>query len=132
LNQTLTSEFEAVVPAVYAQGLFNSLATIKQRPNTVTALGQTVMMDYEPIVGLENIPCMIAAQSPTTPPQTDTTRMQQQFDTRSQFHVLLDGYYPTIQQQYLAEVNGTGYEIMAVEFDSQQTMTRLATRRYSL
>lgn len=120
------------MPAVAAEGLFNSLCTIKQRTNTVSALGQTNMLGYEPIADLTDIACRFAPQSPGAPPQGDTTRMQQQFDTRSLFHVLLDGYFPEIEQQYLANLNGVDYEIMSVEADSNFEMTRLAVRIYTL
>jgi len=44
----------------------------------------------------------------------------------------LNGYYPLILQQYLAQVDGTTYEVMAVESDSQKQITRLAVRLYTL
>jgi hypothetical protein len=132
LNQGLQYEFEAVMPAVAADGLFNATCTIKQRTNTVSALGQLNMTGYEPIADLTNIACRFAPQAPGGPPQGDVTRMQQQFDTRTLYHVLLDGYYPEILQQYLANIDGTDYEIMAVENDSDFQMTRLAVRVYTL
>jgi hypothetical protein len=132
LNQSLQYEFEAVVPAVAAEGLFNSLCTIKQRSGQVSALGQLSMQNYQPIADLTDIACRIAVQAPGNPPQGDVTRMQQQFDTRTLYHVLLDGYYPEILQQNLANVNATDYEIMAVEPDSDFQMTRLAVRVYTL
>jgi hypothetical protein len=132
MDQSLNSVFDAVMPAVAQDGLFNSLCTIKQRTNTVTALGQPNMQNYQPIVNLQNIACRFAPQSPGAPPQGDTTRTQQQFDTRTLYHVLLDGYYPEILQQNLANINGTDYEIMSVEGDSNFEMTRLAVRIYTL
>lgn len=132
MNQSLSYEFGQVMPAVAAEGLFNSLCTIKQRSNTVSALGQTNMTSYEPIADLTDIACRFAPQAPGAPPQSDTTRMQQQFDTRSLFHVLLDGYFPAIEQQFLANINGIDYEIMSVEGDSNFEMTRLAVRTFTL
>jgi hypothetical protein len=132
LNQSLTYEFDAVMPAVAAEGLFNSLCTIKARSGAVSSQGQLNMQSYAPIADLTDIPCRIAVQAPANPPQNDVARMQQQFDTRTEFHVLLDGYFPQILQQNLANVNGIDYEIMATEPDSDFQMTRLAVRVYTL
>lgn len=132
MNQSLTYEFEQVVPAVASEGLFNSLCTIKARSNTVSALGQVNMQNYAPIADLTDIACRFAPQSPGAPPQGDVTRTLQQFDTRTLYHVLLDGYYPEIEQQNLANVNGQDYQIQSVEVDSDFQMTRLAIREYTL
>ena len=114
-------------------GLFEAATcTIKQRTGAVSALGQVNMQGYTPIVGLENIPCMFAIQRPFMPNQGATARTPEQFDTQTQFHILLNGYYPQILQQNLANVDGVDYEIMAVESDSQQQMTRLGCRVYTL
>ncbi len=135
MNQDLSQELLAVMPETTSPqlGLFEAATcTIKARSNTVSGLGQVNMQNYTPIVGLENIPCMFAIQRPALPNVTATVRTATQFDTQTQFHVLLNAYYPAIEQQNLANVNGQDYEIMAVESDSQQQMTRLACRIWTL
>lgn len=134
MNQSLGYELDAVMPQAVDTGLFEAAAicTIKKRSNTVSGLGQVVMTNYQPVAGLVNLDCMFSIQRPALPNQGATQRTQQQFNTETQYHILLTGYYPQIQQQNLANVNGVDYEIMAVESDSQQQMTRLAARAYTL
>lgn len=116
-----------------ALGLFEAATcTIKARSGAVSPLGQVDMQNYQPIAGLENIPCMFSIQRPALPNITATVRTPMQFDTQTQFHVLLNAYYPQIEQANLANVNGQDYEIVAAESDSQQQMTRLACRIWTL
>jgi hypothetical protein len=130
--QGLGLAIDSAITQAYATGLLSSLATIQQRTNTVSATGQPNLSTWTNIAGLVNIACQFSIQRPAMPNPSATMREPQQFDTLTQYHVLLDGYYPQILQEHQAVVNGTAYEIMAVESDSQQTMTRLALREYSL
>ncbi len=144
MNQSLQYEVNAVMPAVAATGLMNATVTIKQRLNTINSMGQADMSnaDYQPIAGLTNLTGMISVDHLIAPDAAGVERLTAQFNTREDRHLLLGDYYPQIQQQNLAEVTlinpDTGlpitidYEIMAVESDSEQQMTRLAVRFFSL
>lgn len=59
-------------------------------------------------------------------------RRPEQYDTMGMRALELNGYYPLILQQHLAQVDGVTFEIMAVEPDSQKQITRLAVRVYTL
>jgi hypothetical protein len=139
MNQSLTAELSQVMPQAVATGLFLSLCTIQQRaisagePKT-DVLGQVDLSgpDYTTVAGLANIPCQIAVQKTSAPDMAAVVRREQQYDTRADKHVLLNAYYPAILQQHIAIVDGVTYEIMAVENDSQQQMTRLAVRVFTL
>lgn len=128
MNQNLTYEFDQVIPGVELIGLFSSLCTIQQRTNVVSATGQSDLTDWNNIPDLVDIPCVFAIQRPAMPDQGATVRTPIQFGTMTQYHCLLDGYFPDILQSNQAVVNGNPYEIMAVESDSQNTQTRLAVR----
>jgi hypothetical protein len=130
--QGLGLAIDSAITQANATGLLSSLATIQQRTNTVSATGQPNLSTWNNIADLVDIPCQFSIQRPAMPNPSATVRMPQQVDTLTQYHVLLNGYYPQILQEHQAVVNGTAYEILAVEPDSQQTMTRLALREYSL
>ena len=132
MNQGILYELGQVLSGVEELGLFNSECTIQQRTNTVSPTGQPDLTDWVNRAGLVDIPGMFSIQRPAMPNTTATVRTPQQLDTLTLYHLLLDGYFPQILQQNQAVVNGTPYEIMAVESDSQFTQTRLAIRSYTL
>lgn len=121
-----------VMPAAAATGLFVSLCTIQQRTGAVSLTGQVDLTDWNDIDSLSNIPCQFSIVRPATPNMAATLRMPAQTDSLTQFHALLDGYFPSILQSNQAVVDGTAYEIVAVESDSQKTQTRLGLRAYGL
>jgi len=129
MNQSLTYEFGQVIPIVEQADLFVSQCTIQARTGAVSTTGQPDLTDWVNVAGLVNIPCRKAIQRPYNPNQQATVRAPQQFETQTQFHLLLDGYFPQIIQANQAVVDGVPYEIMAVESDSENNvMTRLALR----
>lgn len=138
MNQGLVYELDSVTPAIAQTGLQLSLCTILVRaasggePKT-DALGQvdTSIPDYTVLPGHQNIPCQLAVNK-LRPDEGGVIRRPEQYDTMGARALELNGYYPLILQQYLAQVDGTTYEIMAVESDSQKQITRLAVRLYSL
>ncbi len=85
--------------------------------------------DYSDVDGMEDIPCMLAVWR-MKPDQAAVQRLEDRFNTLGERHVLLDGYFPDILQMDLAIVDGVTYEIMAVENDSQNILTRLAVRLF--
>lgn len=99
--------------------------------------GQPDLATFTAIPGLQNIPAMLAVWR-AKPDIAAVSRLADRFDTLNERHMLLDGYYPQIKQRYVADVTDTKtlavsrYEIMAAESDSQQNITRLAVRTYTL
>jgi hypothetical protein len=138
MNQSLAYEFTQVVPQVVATGVQVSLCTIFVRAQNaglpvVDAMGQvdTANGDYTVLPGHSNIACQLAVNK-MRPDEGGVIRRPEQYDTSGQRTLELNGYYPLIIQQHLAQVDGTVYEVMAVESDSQKQITRLAVRLYSL
>ena len=130
MNQTIT--LGSVLTAVEDAGLFVSLCTIQSPSQAPDALGQADLTNWTDVPGLVDLPCMAAPltiQRPSTSDEIMAPAFTAEMDT---FHVLLDGYYPTIRQRYRAVIDGTPLEIMGAESDSQAIMTRMACRRYSL
>lgn len=138
MNQSLAYEFEEIIPAVVESGLPNCTCTITQRSGSLDALGQPDEdpANYTPVSGLINLEAMASIDRPTYPNTSATERMPQQVDTETLVHLLLMGFYPQVQQQNIAVLTGGPYpgtyEIQAVESDSQDTMTRLALRVFTL
>ena len=132
MNQDLGYELVAVMPTALDCGLFDSLCTIQQRTNTVGPTGQPDLTDWVDIPTLTGLECMLSLQRPFVTNQSATVRTPQQFDTETEVHILLQGYYPQILQQNQAVVDGIPYMIMGVESDSQKRQTRLAARVYTL
>lgn len=116
--------------------MFSAVCTVQERTNTVSALGQPDLSDWVDIVGLVDLVAMVSIHRALIPDQGATVRTAQDFETMTEIHVLLNGYYPAIQQQnqlLVTEGSYAGtYEIMAVEADSQAQMTRLAVRVWTL
>lgn len=136
--QLPTYALKQVISNAMAQsGLFVSLATFYKRPDdpseSVDEYGQVDLINFSVVAGLENIRCMFAPQNVSTPNQGDTTRTVEQFDSKTQFHLLLAGYFPAVQQRYLVKVDGSVYyEVQGTESDSQSSQTRCAVREWSI
>lgn len=133
MNQSLTYELNQVMPDAQQTGLFPSLCTFYDRTGAVDPLGQVDLADLAPVAGLENIACMNSAVS-SLRPQFQGGRTADHFFEAPERHLLLNDYYPAILQRYLANVDGTLYEITpgGIESDTQQQMTRVAVRAYRL
>ena len=122
----------AVMPAALETGLFVSLATIQQPTGEQTADGSPIATGgdtgdgWNNVAGLINIPCMNG-------PEADArirakTERQIEYIEAFQFrHLLLDGWYPQIEQfdNWRAIVDGQAWDPIGVESDSQGTQTRL-------
>ncbi len=137
MNQTI--DLGSVLTAVESAGLFVATCTIKAPPGTVDSLGQQDLQlsHYVPVAGLTAIPCMCAPRSMS---KVGATEMKTPGFTMesSDFHILLDGYFPQIKQKQIAFITGspfdveTALEIDGVESSSQGIMTRLGCSEYSL
>ncbi len=148
MNQSISYELDAVMPAAIDTGLFSNVVTFKDRPGgaagQVNATGQVDLetADFTNVVGLVDIPCMFAVISPYRPDRNGGARMPDYFVESQNRHMLLNGYYPQVLQRYIAVIEGdidpltgqpTVYEITpgSVEHDSQHRETRLAVRKYN-
>ena len=143
MYQGLQYDLAATLTAVEEAGLFVSTCTINRRANppTVSSRGQVQMglADYN-IVVLTDIPCMKAVWR-MKPDISAVKRSEERFDTLTERHTLLDGWFPQILQRDIATITDydqttgavslvTVYEIMAMEPSSQGIMTRLALRTF--
>ncbi len=138
MNQNIIFDLQETVDTVATLGLFVSLCSIERRPNPpgTDASGwpdySVSPTGYQPVAGLTNIPCMNAVEATAKPDKYGVVRTAMELETMAYYHILLNGYYPTILQRDLAIVDGTTYMVQAVESDSQGVMTRLAVRRWAL
>lgn len=132
MNQSLTFDLTDTLRAVEASGLFTSLCSLFEPSQAVDGLGQVDLSNYTPIAGLVNIPCMRAPLSTGERLTATERKTQTEIAEEQGFHVLLDGYYPTILQRYLALIDGDPFDVVGVEWDSQHVMTRMHVRRYNL
>ncbi len=133
MNQSNNLELSSVLDVVRANGLFVSLVTIRQPPAVLLPLNQ-VDLDpaaFTPVAGLENLRCMKSPLQYGIPREYERRRVNY-IEESEHYHVLIDGYYPAIQQRQQALVDGLPYDILTVESDSQRVMTRLAIQEYAL
>ena len=131
MNQSLGPILDQVMPTVIASGLLVSLCTIQTPSTTDDAIGAPVGT-YVDVVGLIDIPC-------TAPPEGIGTGIsaaemkEMQYDSGIvPLHVLLNDWYPQIRDLWLAGaravIDGTPFDLMGSESDSQKKMTRLKLR----
>jgi hypothetical protein len=134
MTQTLSYDLQQALRIWEQDGLNSSLCTISRRPSpdTVDPSGQADQRpsNYPPLAGHINIACQLSVWR-TKPDMAAVVRLADRYDTLQERHCLLDGYFPLILQRDLATVDGTLYEIYAVESDSQKTFTRLALRSFT-
>ena len=117
----LSYEIAQVIGEAYSTGLFVSLCTINAPTGARGASGVPTGA-YTAV--LTNIPCMTAPES-TGGFTANETKNVPQILSVAPVHVTLNGYYPQIITGYQAVVDGTIYDILGAESDSQQQMTRL-------
>lgn len=136
--QTISNQVARVTGKIAVTGLQRSFCTILVRAASgglpvTDAMGQvdTSIPDYTILPGHQNIPCQLAVNK-LRPDEGGVVRRPEQYDTMGMRALELNGYYPLILQQHLAQVDGVPYEVMAVEPDSQKQITRLAVRLYTL
>jgi hypothetical protein len=130
MNQSLTFDLNETLQTVADLGLFVSLCIITRRANPPTVdAGGWPDYSYSTTVH-SSIPCMFAVEAQAKPDKYGVARTQINFQEVAYYHVLLNGSFMDILQRDLATVDGTVYEVMAVEGDSQGVMTRLGVRRW--
>jgi hypothetical protein len=134
--QTLTRDISNVMVEANRIGLFVSLCTVQQ-PDGVFGASGAPSGNHLPVSGLVNIICQLSPPTDSTIRATEVKSLEEIL--REGFrHLLLNGYYPQmtpdnqIPQGWQAVVDGVTYEILGVEHDSQQQMTRLQVRLVQL
>lgn len=101
---------------------YPSLCTIQTTSTEQDEYGQEIGT-VASLEGHTDIPCRIA------PVIADSERRTpQQVYVEGRFNVALNGYYPAIQEDMVAEVDGTSYGIEFVGHDGNHTMTHLIVR----
>lgn len=125
MNQTL--DFSGIMADVLATGLLVSSATIQQPSGTLTDSGAPDGQ-YTNVTGLVGIPCISAPERMKSVGASEQ-RTEKQITDENANHVLLGGYYPTLEagwrNGWRAVIDGTDFDIQGVESDSQGVMTRM-------
>lgn len=139
MNQGLTYELDAVMPAATLTGLFVSSCTIQQPDGNYGQSGAPsgVFVD---VAGLINIPCVDAVPSMMRVQATEAKSLQEIL-AKGFRHVLLNDYYPQLVEMqttnegqdvtavslgWRAVIDGMNYDILGAEPDSQKQMVRLS------
>jgi hypothetical protein len=97
-----------------------------------------VEFDYTAVAGLTNIACTAPPESTGSITATET-RALEEITSAELHHVLLAGYFPTLDAgwrgensddkgAWIALIDGFNYEITGVESDSQSQMTRVRVK----
>lgn len=134
---TLYSEGEEITVAGTVQrcafeGLSGSMQpTFAATPGNITYDGLGALAWVCESAAMTNIPCTAPPMSSVRLQATEVRAMDdiQSFAPR---HVLLNGFFPQIQQGvasgWIATIDGQVYTLLGAENDSQSQMTRLAVR----
>ncbi len=136
MNQGMTTDISQVMAIALASGLFVSVFTARAPDGTISG-GGTPSGTYTDVPGLTLIQCMDA---PDITQQVKVGAFQRRNESEvaseADRHVLLDGYYPTLQAGWRAGwqaiVDGVSYNIFGVESDSQRIMTRVKLQAVSV
>lgn len=132
MNQSFSYELDGIMPAVVATGLLVSLFTA-QMPSSVLGGTGAPNGTYTNVLGLVDIAC-------TSPPlafgdtsiRADEMKAVAEIAAAQFHHVLLDSYYPLLdagwRNGWRCLIDGTNFDILGVESDSQSKMTRVHVR----
>src|SRR3974390_591549 len=135
MNQSLLYELNQVMPDSIETGLFSSLFTA-QAPDGAQLAGGAPSGIYGNVAGLVNIPCMAPPPS-TARVQATEVKALTEITSSELHHVLLDDWYPALDAGWRGDdvsgtggwrcvIDGTVYDILGVESDSQSQMTRVS------
>lgn len=131
MTQGLTIDVSGVMAVALASGLFISVCTIQTPSTSIVGAGQRAI-SWANLAGHVSIACMDAPEGLENKIDSSENKGVRNITDIDRHHVLLDAYYPAIQVRYRAVIDGTAFDIMAVEHDSQRQMTRLAVRLATL
>lgn len=140
----IAAAIQNVMPTVTADLPWPSLFTAQEPVPVIGATGQ-VLFDYtnvSDVPGLINIPCRSAPPSPSSIVATEMRELDEIRASEAR-HVLLNGWYPQLDQgwrgensdgkgAWIALIDGNQYEISGVESDSQDQMTRVTVKLATL
>ena len=139
MYQGLQYDIDAVMPLAIATGLFVSLCTMQQPTGAQTTTGAPLLSGgtsgdgWNDVGGMVNIPCMSGpeADARVRAKQKKNVEYVEGFLYR---HILLSGFYPAIDENsnWRAVIDGTAWDLMGVESDSQGTQTRLLLQLASI
>lgn len=102
-------------------GFFPSLVTIQANTPTQDSYGQ-------PVESWANVGAWVNLACAKAPLSAQERQANQYTATDQVWHALLRGAYPTITTAHRAVVDGTNYDIDAVETDQTGSLTRLRLR----
>ena len=125
----LAAEMQEVMPIAVSFQTFVSLCTVQQPDGLLNPDG-TPSNVFLNVAGLVNIQCMDSVPSVARLQATEVKDLQE-IMSKGLRHMLLNGYYPQstpsgqIPTDWRAIVDGITYDILGVEHDSQNQMTRL-------
>ncbi len=131
MRQGIVPEIGRVIPFVQEAGQFPNLCTIQSIPGTKNAMGAPIIT-FSDVAGLVNIPCHAAPPSIFRLSGSNELRKPDRTDESQEFHVLLSGYFPQIQMNMRAVVDGVPYNIVGIDQDAFHTQTRLEVQAYTL
>ena len=125
-----TYDLDAVMPEAIKTGLFVSLCTI-QAPSGIFNASGAPDGNYVDVAGLVDIPCTAPPPSEIRIQSTELKGLAEIMAAQLK-HVLLNGYYPTleagIRSGWQAVIDGTVYDALGAESDSQGTQTRMEVK----
>jgi hypothetical protein len=104
-------------------GFYKSVGAVQTGSNT--KVGAQVTSNWTNVAGLEAVPCRVAPLIEDRPASREDRR---EYATvgRTELHIALRGYYPTINSSgHRFLVDGVRYNITAVEHDGNKKRTRL-------
>jgi hypothetical protein len=134
VNQSLAYEFLAVVPTVIATGLCDSLCSIQLPDGVLIGAGQP-SGNYIAIAGLTNL-VVISAPESESRIQANENKSIDEVQSFAPRHVWVAGFYPQIEtlaaQGAQAVIDGTVFDLLGAEADSQFQTTRLSVRTSGL
>jgi len=132
MQQGFSYALSAIMPLAVQTGLFISLATFYAPVQTQGVTGNFIGT-FAAVSGMVNIPCMDA------PDGFSATERKSVPDVLAERfrHVLLTGWYPLASNAaaglgWQVDVDGTRYDLLGAESDSQHTMTRLKLQRVTV
>lgn len=101
---------------------FNTTCTIQQTTETRDAAGG-VVNTWANVTGLVNLNCR---RAPASTARTNEMKLESLTYTANVQTIMIAGYQPTITPKMRVRCDGLVLDILSVEHDGEQEMTRLA------
>src|SRR5579859_6824786 len=108
MNWGVQNEIKRVMPAVITSTLLASLCTIQNPSQAASASGQPSLGGRTNVAGCVNIACQLAPLLPDSARAmaADEIKNIEFTEEMTVFRVLLNAYYPQIQQKHIAVIDG--------------------------